>query len=154
MQAYQILCCYFKTSPATIQLTVLPYVRFPQSIPPPTESSNMLLYNYHIGGCCMLTKCNVSIGLETRFGPNWPGVRCGARTKAGGKCKRRAVKRTGRCTRHGGKSTGPRTQAGLNKITALHTTHGRLTKEKREAAKKRAEVGRAVRAEIKQIEAS
>jgi hypothetical protein len=34
----------------------------------------------------------------------------------------------------------------------LHTTHGRLSKEKREAAKKRAEVGRKVRAEIKEIE--
>lgn len=29
----------------------------------------------------MLTKDNVTIGLETRFGPNWSGVRCGARTK-------------------------------------------------------------------------
>jgi hypothetical protein len=64
------------------------------------------------------------------------------------------MKRTGRCTRHGGKSTGPRTQAGRDKIAALHTTHGKLTKEKREAAKKRAEIGRKVRAEIKQIEAS
>jgi hypothetical protein len=36
----------------------------------------------------------------------------------------------------------------------LHTTHGKLTKEKREAAKKRAEIGRKVRAEIKRIEAS
>jgi len=60
----------------------------------------------------MLTKGSVEIGLETRFGPNWPGVRCGARTKAGGECQRPAVKQTGRCTRHGGKSTGPRTQAG------------------------------------------
>jgi hypothetical protein len=34
----------------------------------------------------------------------------------------------------------------------LHTTHGRLTKEKREAARKRAAVGRKVRAEIKEIE--
>ena len=102
----------------------------------------------------MLTKGSVEIGLETRFGPNWLGVRCGARTKAGGTCQRPAVKRTGRCTRHGGKSTGPKTQAGRDKIAALHTTHGRLTKEKREAAKKRAEVGRKVRAEIKQIEAS
>ena len=32
----------------------------------------------------MLTKGSVTIGLDTRFGPNWPGVRCGARTKAGG----------------------------------------------------------------------
>ena len=36
----------------------------------------------------------------------------------------------------------------------MHTKHGTLTKEKREAAEKRAEIGRKVRAEIKQIEAS
>ena len=101
-----------------------------------------------------LTKGSVAIGLERRFVPDWPGVRCGARTKAGGACQRPAVKRTGRCTRHGGKSTDPRTQAGRDKIAALHTTHGKLTKEKREAAKKRADVGRKVRAEIKQLEAS
>ena len=100
----------------------------------------------------MLTKGSVTIGLETRFGPNWPGVRCGAKTRFGCKCQRPAVKRTVKCTRHGGKSTGPRTQAGRDKIAALHTTHGRLTKEKRQAAKKRAEVGRKVRAEIKEIE--
>jgi hypothetical protein len=102
----------------------------------------------------MLTKGNVTIGLETRFGPNWPGVRCGARTKSGSKCQRPAVKRSGKCNRHGGKSTGPRTKAGRDKIAALHTTHGRLTKEKRETAKQRAEIGRKLRAEIKQIEAS
>ncbi|MDC0431277.1 hypothetical protein OAL97_01990 [Paracoccaceae bacterium] len=101
----------------------------------------------------MLTKGNVKIGLKTRFGPDWPGIRCGARTKAGGECQRPAVKQTGRCTRHGGKSTGPRTQAGKDKIAELHTTHGRYTKEKLQAAKKCAETGRAVRAEIKQIEA-
>ena len=102
----------------------------------------------------MIAKGNVTIGLETRFGRDWPGVRCGARTKAGGACQRPAVKRTGRCTRHGGKSTGPRTQAGRDKIAALHTTHGRLSKEKREAAKKCAQVGRKVRAEIERVEAS
>ena len=102
----------------------------------------------------MIAKGNVKIGLETRFGPNWPGVRCGAKTRSGGKCQRPAVKRTGKCTRHGGKSTGPRTQAGRDKIAALHTTHGRLSKEKREAAKKCAGVDRKVRAEVKQIEAN
>ena len=102
----------------------------------------------------MIAKGNVKIGLETRFGSKWPGVRCGARTKSGGVCQRPAVKKTGRCTSHGGKSTGPRTQAGRDKIAALHTTHGRLTKERREAAKKRAAVGRKVRAEIKEIETS
>ena len=102
----------------------------------------------------MLTKGKVTIGLKTRFGPNWPGVRCGARTKVGGECQRPAVKRSGRCTRHGGKSTGPKSQAGRDKIAALHTKHGKLTKAKRQEAKKRAEVGRKVRAEIKEIETS
>jgi hypothetical protein len=100
----------------------------------------------------MIAKGNVKIGLETRFGPDWPGIRCGAKTKKGGSCQRPAVKRTGKCTRHGGKSTGPRTQAGRDKLAQLHLKHGRLTKEKREAAKKRAEVGRKVRARIKEIE--
>ena len=100
----------------------------------------------------MIAKGNVTIGLETRFGPDWPGVRCGARTKSGGECQRPVVKRTGHCSRHGGKSTGPNKQAGRDKIAALHTKHGRLTKEKREAARKRAEVGRKVRAQIKEIE--
>jgi len=102
----------------------------------------------------MIAKGNVTIGLETRFGPDWPGVRCGARTKAGGKCQRPAVKRTGKCTRHGGKSTGPNTQAGRDKLAQLHLKHGKLTKQKRQEAKKRAEVGRKVRAEIKEIETS
>jgi hypothetical protein len=102
----------------------------------------------------MIAKGSVEIGIETRFGPNWPGERCGARTKTGGACQRPAVKRTGRCSRHGGKSTGPRTQAGRDKIAALHTKHGKLTKAKRQEAKKRAEVGRKVRAEIKEIESS
>jgi len=102
----------------------------------------------------MLTKGNVTVGRETRFGPNWPGVRCGARTKAGGECQRPAVKRTGRCTRHGGKSTGPKTQAGRDKLAQLHLKHGKLTKQKRQEAKKRAAVGRKVRAEIKEIETS
>ncbi|MEK9828754.1 MAG: HGGxSTG domain-containing protein, partial [Rhodospirillales bacterium] len=97
----------------------------------------------------MIRKGNVTIGLQTRFGPDWTGIRCGARTKLGGECQRPAVKKTGRCTRHGGKSTGPRTQAGRNKIAALHTTHGKYTKAKRREAQKSAEVGRKVRAEIK-----
>ena len=100
----------------------------------------------------MLAKGNVTIGLETRFGPDWLGVRCGARTKAGGACQRPAVKRTGRCTRHGGKSTGAKTQSGRDKLAQLRLKHGKLTKQKRQEAEKRAEIGRKVRAEIKQIE--
>ena len=100
----------------------------------------------------MIRKGNVTIGLQTRFGPDWTGIRCGARTKLGGECQRPAVKKTGRCTRHGGKSTGPRTQVGRNKIAAPHTTHGKYTKAKMQEAQKSAEVGRRVRAEIKLFE--
>ena len=123
---------YFKTSPKIIQLAVMLYVRFPLSAPPRTAAYNMLQYNTYIGVFGMLTKGSVEIGIKTRFGPDWPGVRCGARTKAGGACQRPAVKRTGRCTRHGGKSTGPRTQAGRDKIAALHTK--RISKEPRFSA--------------------
>ena len=100
----------------------------------------------------MLTKGNVTIGLETRFGPNWSGVRCDAKTKAGGACQRPAVKKTGRCTRHGGKSTGAKTQAGRDKIAQVHTTHGRTTKAERAKSKRRAEIGRQINAELKEIE--
>ena len=92
------------------------------------------------------------IGAETRFGPDWPGERCGARTKAGTSCKRPAVKRTGRCTRHGGKSTGPRTEEGRARIAAAKTVHGRMTKDAHAEAKRRAQVGREIRAELRSIE--
>ena len=42
----------------------------------------------------MIAKGSVEIGIETRFGPNWPGERCGARTKTGGACQRPAALRT------------------------------------------------------------
>ena len=92
------------------------------------------------------------IGFATRFGPEWSGERCGARTKAGTPCQRPAVKLTGRCSRHGGRSTGPRTEAGRARIAAAQTVHGKQTKEARAAAKRRAQVGRQVRTELKEIE--
>ena len=93
------------------------------------------------------------IGLATRFGPEWEGHRCGARTRAGTPCQRPAVKKTGRCTRHGGKSTGPRTEAGRARIAAAQTKHGRFTKEKRAEAKRNADVRLKIRAELEEIEA-
>ena len=68
-------------------------------------------------------------------------------------CQRPAYKRNGRCGLHGGKSTGARTPEGLQSISAANLKHGRFTKEKMEAQRKRGEVGRRVLAEIKQIEA-
>ncbi len=93
-----------------------------------------------------------TIGSATRFGPDWQGTRCGARTKGGDPCQRPAVARTGRCPNHGGKSTGPRTKEGVARIVAAKTKHGRLTKEARAEAKARAKVGRQVRAEVREIE--
>lgn len=93
------------------------------------------------------------IGTSTRFGPDWPGQRCGAKTRSGKPCKKPALRGKARCQLHGGKSTGPRTEAGREKIAATQTTHGRLTKEKRAEAKRRAEVGRQIRAELRDIEA-
>lgn len=42
----------------------------------------------------------------------FPGLMCGARTRAGTPCKSRAIYTNGRCKNHGGMSTGPKTEAG------------------------------------------
>jgi hypothetical protein len=100
----------------------------------------------------MLTKANVKIGLNWRFGPDWPGQRCEARTRRGTLCQRPGTKRNGRCRLHGGRSTGPRTAEGLARLVASKIKHGKFTKEKREAATLRAEQGRELRAELAEIE--
>ena len=41
---------------------------------------------------------------------------------------------------------------GLERLTAARTTHGKYTKEKRIEAKRRAEVGRQMRAELAELE--
>lgn len=100
-----------------------------------------------------LTKGNVTIGVHTRFGPNWPGVRCLAKTRRGTECQRPAYKHNGRCALHGGLSTGARTLEGLQRISEANLKHGRRTKEKLAANRHSAAVGRRVRAELKRIEA-
>ena len=101
----------------------------------------------------MLTKGNVKIGLEWRFGPDWPGQRCGAKTRRGKGCQRPANKKNGRCRLHGGASTGPRTEEGLKRLVGSKTKHGRFTKSERAKAKARAEQGRIIRRELKELEA-
>jgi hypothetical protein len=49
-----------------------------------------------------LVKGNVRIGVHTRFGPNWLGKRCLAKTRRGTACQRAAYKHNGRCALHGG----------------------------------------------------
>ena len=99
-----------------------------------------------------MTNSNLEKGIPWRFGPDWPGQRCGAKTRKGTPCQRPAYKCNGRCSLHGGRSTGPKTEDGLARLTAARTTHGKYTKEKRAAAKRHAEQGRQMRAELKELE--
>jgi len=99
-----------------------------------------------------LVKGIVRIGIHTRFGPNWPGQRCLAKTRRGTKCQEAAYKHNGRCALHGGRSTGPTTQRGLRRISKANLKHGWQTKEKLAAQRHTAEVGRRVMGELKRIE--
>ena len=73
-----------------------------------------------------LTKGNVTIGVHTRFGPNWPGIRCLAKTR--------------------------RTPEGLQRISEANLKHGRQTKDKLAAQRHAAKVGRRVLSELKRLE--
>jgi hypothetical protein len=99
-----------------------------------------------------MTKTNLEKGIPWKFGPEWPGKRCGAKTRKGTPCQAPAKLTVGRCRLHGGASTGPRTEEGLARLTAARTIHGKFTKEKREIAKRRAEQGRQMRGELKELE--
>jgi hypothetical protein len=86
------------------------------------------------------------------YGPNWQGIRCEAQTRRGTLCQRPARLPVGRCKLHGGASTGPRTKEGLARLTASKITHGKYTAAKCAEAKRKAQVGRQVRAELRDIE--
>ena len=92
------------------------------------------------------------LGRPTRFGTNWPGKRCLAKTRNGTPCQRPAFKHNGRCSLHGGLSTGAKTIDGLKRISEANLKHGRYTKDKLQAQRYAAEVGRRVLAELKRIE--
>ena len=70
----------------------------------------------------------IESGRKTRFGPDWPGQRCGAKTRAGGACQNPAIGGRNRCKLHGGRSTGPRTPEGKARVIAANTKHGRRSK--------------------------
>ncbi len=100
----------------------------------------------------MLTKDNVTIGIEWRFGPDWPGQRCGAKTRRGTACLRPAHNDNGRFRLHGGASTGPRTTDGVARISAANLRHGKFTKDKLDKRKANAAKGREIRKELRQME--
>ena len=86
----------------------------------------------------------IEVGRATRFGRDWPGKRCLAKTRRGTPCQKAALKGKARCRLHGGLSTGPRTPEGKARSIAAHTKHGRRSKAHVEKV-------RAINAEIKQI---
>ena len=99
-----------------------------------------------------VTKDISELGRATRFGPEWPGERCGAKTRRGTECQRPAYKHNGRCALHGGLSSGARTPEGLQRISKANLKHGRCVKDALEKNRRAAEVGRKVKAELKNIE--
>ena len=99
-----------------------------------------------------ITKCIAELGFRTRFGEDWPGQRCLAKTRKGTLCQSPAFKHNGRCRLHGGLATGAKTSDGLQRISAANLKHGRYTKDKLEKKLRAAEVGRKVMAELKLIE--
>ena len=58
----------------------------------------------------------IKAGLATRFGADWPGRRCGAKTRSGGTCQNPTIKGRSRCKLHGGRSTGPQQAVGLKPL--------------------------------------
>ena len=94
------------------------------------------------------------LGEATRFGPNWPGKRCLAKTRKGTPCQRPAFKHNGRCSLHGGLSTGAKTANGLKRISDANLKHGKYTKDKLDAQRYAAKVGRRVMGNLKKIEKS
>ena len=99
----------------------------------------------------MIVKGCKTYGFETRFGPNWPGQRCLAKTRRGTACQRPAYKHNGRCGLHGGLSTGTKTPEGLKRISEANLKHGRMTKDKLAIQRQIAAVSRSLRSEIKRI---
>ena len=100
----------------------------------------------------VLTKDNVTIGIEWCFGPDWSGQRCGAKTRQDTACQCPANKNNGRCRFHGGATTGAKTEEGLARISATNLRHGKFTKDKLEKRRENAAKGREIRKELRQME--
>ena len=94
-----------------------------------------------------MTKANLEKGIPWRFGPEWQGQRCEAKTRKGTACQKPPLRGKTRCRLHGGLSTGPRTLEGKARIAAAHWKHGRRSKAFTEARKQ-------IWADLRAVEAS
>ena len=104
------------------------------------------------GAFLIVAKHISELGRPTRFGHNWPGKRCLAKTRKGTPCQRPAFKHNGRCSLHGGLSTGAKTADGLTRISDANLKHGKYTKDKLKAQRYAAKIGRRVISKLKKIE--
>ena len=86
----------------------------------------------------------VEAGKATRFGVDWPGRRCLAKTRRSTPCQKAELKGRNRCRLHGGCSPGPRTEEGKARTIAAHTKHGRRSREHVEKVK-------AINAELRRL---
>ncbi len=70
-----------------------------------------------------LTKSNMSrlveSGTATRFGDDWPGKRCLAKTRSGTPCQKAAIKGKDRCQLHGGRT--PCSNKATTKTQSFHS---------------------------------
>ena len=80
-------------------------------------------------------------------------TKCRAKTRAGSLCQRAGSPKNGRCHLHGGKSTGPRTAEGRARIAAAQFKHGRRSKAFVAAQRAKNAKGKAIKRELKSIEA-
>jgi hypothetical protein len=100
-----------------------------------------------------MIKSNFLKGIPWRFGHDWPGQRCEARTRRGELCQRPAKLPVYCCRLHGAASTGPRTKDGvLIRLGESKTKHGRFTKAEREKVKQISEKRRKIQNELKELE--
>ena len=82
-----------------------------------------------------------------------PLPKCRAKTRSGGICQLKGNPKNGRCHFHGGASTGPRTAEGRSRIAAAQYKHGRRSKAFVAAQRARNARGKAIKRELKSIEA-
>lgn len=104
------------------------------------------------GALLTIVKGSVTYGVETGFGPNWPGQRCFAKTRKCTACQRPAYEHNRRCGLHGGLSTGARTPEGFKRISEANLKHDRMTKDKLDEQRRLAYEGRILKARLKRIE--
>src|SRR5262245_48578848 len=70
------------------------------------------------------------------FGDDWPGLRCGAKTRSGAPCRKPALRSKRRCQLHGGKGNGAPTG-----VRNGNWRHGRCTNAAKEARRRTRELG-------------